>query len=233
MNSLVLIVEDEPAIAENIKYALTTEGFTTEVHSSGISVLSFIKKNKVSLIILDIGLPDINGMELCKKIRKTDDIPIIFLTARSDEIDRVVGLEIGADDYMVKPFSPRELSARVKAVLRRFSPLPRNQNKTDPVLNNDPDFLTDNDRMKIFYSGEDLCLSRYEFRILSVMISNPSRIYSREKLLEMIWDEPEMSTDRTIDTHIKNIRAKLKKVNPENDSIQTHRGIGYSIKEEQ
>ncbi|MCP4024502.1 MAG: response regulator, partial [Desulfobacteraceae bacterium] len=120
MKSKILIIEDEPAIAENIKYALETEGFDTTWHNCGGRVIEHLSRHEVALIVLDIGLPDINGMELCKEIRKKSNIPIIFLTARSDEIDRIVGLEIGGDDYMVKPFSPRELSARVKAVLRRY-----------------------------------------------------------------------------------------------------------------
>lgn len=227
MKSLILIVEDEPAIAENIKYVLSTEGFNTEWHHCGSNVLSFIKKEKVSLIILDVGLPDINGMELCKLIRAQTKIPVIFLTARADEIDRIVGLEIGADDYMVKPFSPRELSARVKAVLRR----------TKDTFNT-PDnlsvqaFSVDGLKRRICFFSHDLDLSRYEFQILQILITRPGQIFSREQLMEMAWDDPGMSMDRTIDTHIKNIRSKLKQIRPDLDPIKTHRSIGYSLKED-
>jgi len=227
MKSIVLIVEDEPAIAENIRYALTTEGFDTLWQSGGTGVLQLLEGERVDLIVLDIGLPDINGMELCKAIRKKHSVPIIFLTARSQEVDKIVGLEIGADDYMVKPFSPRELSARVKAILRRTAApsVPEPEKKENPV------FQVDESRFRILYFSHALDLSRYEYRMLSLFIARPGQIFSRDKLMERVWDEPDMSMDRTVDVHIKNIRAKLKKINPEIDPIQTHRGIGYSLKE--
>lgn len=227
MKSIVLIVEDEPAIAENIRYALMTEGFHTLWQSGGTGVLQLLEGERVDLIVLDIGLPDINGMELCKAIRKKHSVPIIFLTARSQEVDKIVGLEIGADDYMVKPFSPRELSARVKAILRRTAApsVPEPEKKENPV------FQVDESRFRILYFSHALDLSRYEYRMLSLFIARPGQIFSRDKLMERVWDEPDMSMDRTVDVHIKNIRAKLKKINPEIDPIQTHRGIGYSLKE--
>jgi two-component system catabolic regulation response regulator CreB len=146
------------------------------------------------------------------------------LTARAEEVDRVVGLEIGADDYVVKPFSPRELSARVKAVLRRVSsfraaaPFPRA-------------FQIDESRRRISYFEKPLELSRYEFEILKTFIKRPGQVYSRDQLMDIVWDEPEASMDRTVDAHIKNIRAKLKTINPEIDPIITHRGMGYSLRE--
>lgn len=226
MKSLILIVEDEPAIAENIKYALFTEGFDTVWHNCGGNVLSFIEKEQVALIILDIGLPDINGMELCKQIRSQTNIPIIFLTARADEVDRIVGLEIGADDYMVKPFSPRELSARVKAVLRRTGSNIRSMKSAGM-------FEVDLLKRRISYFSKMLDLSKYEFQILQIFISKPGRIFSREQLMAMAWDDPGMSLDRTVDAHIKNIRSKLKQIKPDINPILTHRGIGYSLKEDQ
>ncbi|SCY57113.1 two-component system response regulator CreB [Desulfoluna spongiiphila] len=227
MDSLVLIVEDEPAIAENIRYALTTEGFETLWQTEGVGVLKLLEERRVDLIVLDIGLPDINGMELCKAIRKNHTVPIIFLTARSHEVDRIVGLEIGADDYMVKPFSPRELAARVKAILRRtaVATAPPQKIKGDQL------FQVDESRLKISYFSTPLDLSRYEYRMLSLFISRPGQIFSRDRLMERVWDEPGMSMDRTVDVHIKNIRAKLKKIRPDMDPIRTHRGIGYSLKE--
>lgn len=226
MNSIVLIVEDEPAIAENIRYALTTEGFETLWQSGGMGVLECLETERVDLIVLDIGLPDINGMELCKAIRKTHTVPIIFLTARSHEVDRIVGLEIGADDYMVKPFSPRELAARVKAILRRTAPAPQEPDKKGGGI-----FQVDEARFRIHYASQPLDLSRYEYKILALFIDRPGQIFSRNRLMERVWDEPDMSMDRTVDVHIKNIRAKLKKIRPDIDPIQTHRGIGYSLKE--
>ena len=183
MAQRILLVEDEPAIADNITYALRTEGFEVAWCSTGGEALRVLEESGVSLIVLDVGLPDTNGFDLCKEIRKTSAIPIIFLTARSDEIDRVVGLEIGGDDYVAKPFSPRELAARVKAVLRRF-PTPDGGSEATRV---DSPFAIDKQRKKISYFGKPLDLSRYEFKILEVLLRRPGWVYSREKLMEMVW----------------------------------------------
>jgi two-component system catabolic regulation response regulator CreB len=224
----ILIVEDEPAIADTIQYALETEGFDTIHHGEGKPVLACLSEMDIHLVILDIGLPDINGLELFKEIRKISAVPVIFLTARSDEIDRVLGLELGADDYVTKPFSPRELSARVKAVLRRsgttFSP-PEKPSVDTP-------FSVDEVRHKISYCNQMLELSRYEFNILKTFVRRPGQVFTRDHLMELVWDEPESSMDRTVDAHIKNIRNKLKKIKPEIDPIITHRGVGYSLKED-
>jgi len=226
----ILVIEDEPSIADNIIYALNTDGFEAIWSATGHEGVATLKNEDIELVILDIGLPDGSGFEFCKEIRKQSDVPIIFLTARKDEIDRVVGLEIGGDDYVVKPFSPRELTARIKAVLRRT----RNNQKTGrrekgerPVP-----FEIDDVRLVISYFGTVLQLSRYEFKILQVLIDRPGRVYSREKLMELVWEEPEASLGRTVDTHIKTIRAKLKAIIPDKESIITHRGLGYSLREE-
>ena len=224
-NPRILIVEDEPAIADNIQYALETEGFETRCLLTGMPVAELMAKESFDLIILDIGLPDINGIELCKEIRKSHNLPIIFLTARSGEIDRVVGLEIGADDYVVKPFSPRELCARVKAVLRRTrSPLADGASSIRTFRLNDS-------KRQISYFGTPVDLSRYEYNLLTAFIHRPGHVFSREQLMDLAWDEPEASMDRTVDAHIKNIRAKLKNIAPDIDPIITHRGIGYALKE--
>ncbi len=225
MKSRILIVEDEPAIADTIQYALETDGFQTALLTSGQPVIPYLSGEKVDLIILDIGLPDINGLELCKKIRSSHNLPVIFLTARSDEIDRVVGLEIGADDYVTKPFSPRELCARVRAVLRRM------QNAQPAPLSSASTFHVDEAKKRILFFDTALDLSRYEYRLLKAFIERPGQVFSRDQLMERAWDEPEASMDRTVDAHIKNLRAKLKAVNPEVDPIVTHRGTGYSLKE--
>ena len=225
MKPKILIVEDEPAIMDNIHYALETEGFETIPVFSGSPVIPLLAKEPVDLIILDIGLPDMNGLELCKEIRKSHSTPIIFLTARTEEIDRVVGLEIGADDYISKPFSPKELAARVKAVLRRT------QNATRSDLSTQV-FQVNESKRQISYYGEVLDLSRYEYDILKTFIRRPGHVYSRDQLMELVWDEPDMSLDRTVDAHIKNIRAKLKAIKPEKDPFVTHRGMGYSLRED-
>jgi two-component system catabolic regulation response regulator CreB len=224
--SKVLIVEDEPAIADTIQYALETEGFQPVVAPTGQEALELVEADAIDLIILDIGLPDINGFELCKRIRQHSPLPIIFLTARSEEVDRVVGLEIGGDDYVVKPFSPRELTARVKAVLRRTQA----NNHEGPAAA--PVWTVDAAKRRIAYSGHILELSRTEYELLHTFIRRPGRVFTREQLMASVWDEPEASMDRTVDAHIKNLRAKLKAVRPDLDPIVTHRGTGYALREE-
>jgi two-component system catabolic regulation response regulator CreB len=220
-------VEDEPAIADTISYALTTEGFDAVWCPTAGQAKAALEKEGIDLVVLDVGLPDRNGFEFCKELRRTSAVPVIFLTARADEVDRVVGLEIGGDDYIVKPFSPRELTARVKAVLRR-SPSAESVGKADGVAS---PFSVDRNRMKIHYFGKPLDLSRYEFRLLEVLIGRPGWVFSRDQLMDRVWQEPEASMDRTVDTHIKTLRAKLREVKPRMDPIVTHRGLGYSLKE--
>lgn len=221
----ILIVEDEPAIVDTLVYALETEGLESAVVSEGARALSVLSADSIDLVILDVGLPDINGFELCKQIRQLHSVPIIFLTARNDEIDRVVGLEIGGDDYVVKPFSPRELTARVKAVLRRSqgnSPADCGQNA----------FEVNEAKRQIHYCGRLLDLSRYEYEILKIFILRPGHVFTRDKLMSLVWDAPEASMDRTVDAHIKNLRGKLKAVRPDPDPIVTHRGTGYAMRED-
>jgi two-component system catabolic regulation response regulator CreB len=225
--SKVLIVEDEPAIADTIQYALETEGFVPVVAPTGQEALALIEADAIDLIILDIGLPDINGFELCKQIRQRSPLPIIFLTARNEEVDRVVGLEIGGDDYVVKPFSPRELTARVKAVLRRTR-----ANNHEASLIASQVWTVDTAKRRIGYFGENLELSRTEYELLQTFIGRPGQVFTREQLMASVWDEPEASMDRTVDAHIKNLRAKLKAVRPDLDPIVTHRGTGYALREE-
>lgn len=226
MQTKVLIVEDEPAIADTLQYALETEGFIPVITTTGHEALAQIDADGIDLIILDIGLPDINGIELCKQIRQKSTVPIIFLTARNDEVDRVVGLEIGGDDYVVKPFSPRELTARIKAVLRRTQMNGPHDDLPSMV------WQVDAARRKISYFGCPLELSRTEFELLNTFIRRPGRVFTRDQLMTSVWDEPEASMDRTVDAHIKNLRAKLKAVKPELDPIVTHRGTGYALREE-
>jgi len=236
MRAKILLVEDEPSIADNIVYALKTEGFDVVWCPTAEKGLAAFAENAFRLVVLDVGLPDINGFDVCKKLRSGSSVPIIFVTARKDEIDRVVGLEIGADDYVVKPFSPRELSARVKAVLRRanqpvvasetasVAPVPPSSATTPVSL-----FVTDEERLEIRYKDSLLQLSRYEYRLLKVLLNRPGKVFTRDELMERVWDEPGSSLDRTVDAHIKTIRAKLHAVCPDADPIRTYRGVGYSM----
>ena len=219
----ILVVEDEPAIADTIQYALESEGFRCQRLEVGAGVVEVLDRQPVALVVLDIGLPDMSGIEVCRRIRERHDVPVIFLTARSGEVDRVVGLELGADDYVIKPFSPRELAARAKAVLRRAR---RGGNPSPGTA-----FVLDEERRQISYFGTPLDLSRYEYKLLCVLIKKPGRVYSRDQLLDLVWDAPEASLDRTVDAHVKNLRAKLRDIRPDVDPIATHRGTGYSLKE--
>lgn len=228
--SKILIIDDEPSIVDNISFALETEGFSPISCATGGDALLALESTEFDLIILDIGLPDVNGFELAKSIRNSSQIPIIFLTARSNEIDRVVGLELGADDYVTKPFSPRELSARVKAVLRRTG-----ENHSTTLNSSSQDsrlFKVDDEKMQITYQSQILELSRTEYRLLKLLAKSPGRVYSRDQLMDHAWTHSGISLDRTVDTHIKTIRQKLKAICPDHDPIVTHRGVGYSLSED-
>lgn len=213
----ILIVEDEAAIADTLIFALQGEGFTTTWLTLGQAALEHQRQTPADLIILDIGLPDITGFETCKQLRRFSEVPVMFLSARDGEIDRVVGLEIGADDYVVKPFSPREVTARVRAILKRIGP------SVAPIV-----FQVDLERMQITYRGQPLSLTRHEFRLLQSLLEQPERVFSREQLLDAVGVPADAGYERNIDSHIKSLRGKLRNVAAEAEPIQTHRGLGYS-----
>lgn len=224
----ILVIEDEPAIADTITYALQTEGFAPRWCATAGAGLAALREQSPALLVLDVGLPDANGFELCKQLRAAGhDFPVIFLTARSSEIDRIVGLEIGGDDYLVKPFSPRELTARVKVILRRVRPAPIVAAPIAPA-----GLVHDELRQRITLDARPLDLTRIEYRLLRTFLAQPGRVFNREQLLAAAWDEPEASFDRTVDAHVKTLRAKLRAAAPAHDDpIQTHRGLGYSLRE--
>ena len=217
----ILIIEDEAAIADTLIYSLQTEGFGVHWCRLGGDGMDVLGRERVDLVVLDVGLPDGNGFELCKAIRQFSEVPVIFLTARGDEVDRIVGLEIGADDYVVKPFSPREVAARVKAVLKRVQPA--------TAVSAGSGFEVDTRRARIRYHGQPLELTRYEYLILKTLLEQPERVFSRDQIMDRVWQEPGTSLDRAVDNHIKTLRAKLHCVTPDQDPIRTHRGLGYSI----
>ena len=219
----VIVVEDDQAIADTLLYALRTEGYSPTWLSLGEDAVAFVREDKADLLILDVGLPDMNGFEVCKQLRRFSDVPVIVLTARGDEVDRVVGLEIGADDYVVKPFSPREVVARVKTILRRRTPQPSRQPLQVGA------FVVDEARASISFRGVALELTRYEYRLLRTLIAAPGRVFDRDALMSAAWEHPDVSLERTVDTHIKQLRAKLKAIDPSIAPIRTHRGLGYSL----
>lgn len=218
MSKRILLAEDEAAIADTVVYALEREGFAVVHCTLGRDLLAAFAQGGADLLILDVGLPDQSGFDLCKAVRQSSAVPIVFLTARAEEIDRVVGFEIGADDYVVKPFSPRELAGRVKAILRRGLAAPAAGGLRHNAL-----------RAQISLDGQPLDLTRYEYRLLSVLMAEPGRVFSRAQLMDRAWDEPEASFERTVDAHIKSLRAKLRAADLACDPIRTHRGLGYSL----
>lgn len=236
---LLLLLEDDPAIASMVIYALSREGFEVE----HVALLGLARDRlqaqgashgAYACAILDVGLPDGSGLDLCRELRQQGGrlaaLPVLMLTARSEELDRVLGLELGADDYVTKPFSPRELSARVRALLRRAglaaaadasAPLPK---ETPPT-----GLVCDADGQRVHYGGKVLPLTRRELGLLTTLLKAPGRIWSREALLDAVWGQDADSTDRTVDTHIKTLRAKLREAGCDPDLIGTHRGMGYAI----
>lgn len=222
MSLHVLIIEDEPAIAETLIYAFKEAGIATTHRLLGGDAISQIKQYPFDFVILDVGLPDMTGFDVCKLIRAESNIPILFLTARNHEIDRIVGLEIGADDYVTKPFSPREVVARVKAILRRAEPNQKLNHKHDQ-------FTVDELANRIQYRGQLLELTRYEFLLLKTLIQQPQRVFSRNQLMDIVWVNAENTLERTVDAHIKTLRAKLRSVDRQTEAIVTHRGMGYSL----
>lgn len=230
MPDRILIVEDEPAIADTLGYALRTEGFGV-VHVTLVSeALENLRGGDFALALVDIGLPDGNGFDLCRELRRFSDTPVLFLTARQDELDRIVGLEIGGDDYVTKPFSPREVATRVRVILRRARPPLRSVAATAAPTTKP--FEVDHEARRIRYRGVLLDLARYEYEILKTLLEHPGRIFSRDQLLERIWQDAGAVFDRTVDTHVKTLRSKLRAVHSDLEPIQTHRGMGYSLRSE-
>lgn len=231
LRQTILVVEDEAAIAETILYALRTEGFEPLWKTTGQEALAVLDAQRVALVVLDVGLPDMSGFDVCREMQKRGAPPVIFLTARSGEVDRIVGLELGADDYIAKPFSPRELTARVRAVLRRTNGN-NHGNAQPPTSAAAAIWQHDDARCRISYRTKSLDLTRNEYRLLRALLASPGRVFNRDQLMAAAWDDPGAALDRTVDAHIKTLRAKLREASPDFDPIVTHRGLGYSLREE-
>jgi len=222
----ILIVEDEPKLASLESDYLTQSGYETEIIDNGLEVVPYVKSTPPNLILLDLMLPGKDGMEICKEIRQFSNIPIIMITARVEEIDRLLGLELGADDYICKPFSPREVVARVKAVLRRFQP----PIATTSAEASESNLVTlDERKYKAHVNGQEVSLTAVEFQLLNKLYSEPGRIYSRAQLMDYIYSDHRVVSDRTIDSHIKKIRKKLIDALPEQELIHSVYGVGYKF----
>ena len=228
----VLVVEDETAIAETVLYALRSEGYAASHCLLGGEALLRLQAGDIDVVVLDVGLPDLGGFEVCRRLRAQPgpaaQLPVIFLTARNDEVDRVLGLELGADDYMTKPFSPRELVARVRARLRRVLPVAAVAS-ADAGWQEQGAFSIDREGRRIRFDGHPLDLTRYEYALLAALLQRPGAILSRAQLMERGWDHASDSADRTVDTHVKTLRAKLRAAGAEGEPIRTHRGLGYAL----
>ena len=218
----VLIVEDEKKLADILIAYLNKEQFRVTHYESGSGVSDWVKNNQPNIILLDLMLPDVNGKDLCKEIRQFSTVPIIMVTAMIDEIDRLIGLELGADDYVCKPFSPKEVVARVKAVLRR-SEGDFNQGEIYDA------FQVNDETYSIKLHGDRLDLTPVEFRLLKMFIQSPGRVFNRDQILDNIFEDGRIVLDRTVDTHVKNLRHKLKTASPEHDYVRSLYGIGYSF----
>jgi two-component system response regulator BaeR len=218
--SKILIVEDEPKLAELLTAYLAQSGYESHHLDRGDIVIDYLKQNHVDLILLDLMLPGLDGMEICKQVRLFSNVPIIMLTAKAEEIDRLLGLEMGADDYVCKPYSPREVVARVKANLRRVS--------FDQIEEpNTEGFELDVDRLRVTYKGELIDLTTVEFQLLQLLISEPGRVFGREIIMKRIYTDSRVVSDRTIDSHIKKLRKRISMVAPELNVIHSVYGAGY------
>jgi len=221
MTQQVLIVEDEVKLAQILSEYLNQSGFTSHTIANGLDVVTWVKQHEPDLILLDIMLPGVDGIEICKQLRTFSNVPIIMVTARVEEVDRLLGLELGCDDYICKPFSPREVVARVKAVLRRLQPDHSDSNQFGLVL--------DEERFKASINGQELVLTAVEFQLLTILYQGQGRIYSRDQLMDHIYRDHRVVSDRTIDSHIKKLRKRIAQVLPNEEIIHSVYGVGYKL----
>ena len=223
----IVLIEDETDIAQMVAFALSRAGMRSSHAANGQAGLALLQHG-ADAVILDVGLPDMDGFEVLKAIRKHGDLPVLMLTAQNEEIDRILGLELGADDYLGKPFSPRELVARVKTVLKRTRRLPENPPDATPAAANNG-FVFDAERLQICYCGQPLPLTLAESRLLQHLMAQPHRVFSRRQLMAAAFSDHHPSDERSIDTHIKSLRLKIKQIAPNAEPIVTHRALGYSF----
>ena len=228
MASKILIVEDEPDIVELLVYNLDQAGFKTEAVFNGADALDRVKVQAPDLVLLDLLLPEVDGLEVCRTLKRdpeTASIPIIMLTAKGEAIDRIVGLELGADDYITKPFSPREVMLRIRAVLRRAPNVPRNKPANQIQID---ELKIDLDRHQVFSNGSVIDLTATEFKILSLFAHSPGRVFTRSILMDAVWGQEYYGIERTMDTHVSRLRRKLGQFG---ERIDTVHGVGYRLKE--
>ncbi|HCP61702.1 MAG TPA: DNA-binding response regulator [Actinobacteria bacterium] len=227
--STILVVEDEEAIAEAVRARLVSEGYTVRVAGDGPAALDEVANERPDLVVLDLMLPGMDGLEVCREIQKTDWVPVLMLTARTDEADKVAGFAVGADDYLTKPFSLRELAVRVKAILRRMDRI-RDLRPTDAMTRFD--LTVDSARRRVTRDGEELALTPLEFEILVTLARNPGVVLSREDLMDRVWGYRDYAGGRVVDSHVARIRRKLGDDSAEPKYIRTVHGVGYAFRED-
>ena len=229
----ILVVDDHRDIRDLVGRYLQEHGLRVLLADGGDAMKRQMRQHSVDLVVLDIMMPGDDGLTLCRYLREHTELPVILLTAMSEETDRIVGLEMGADDYLTKPFNPRELLARIKAVLRRTTALPPQRSPMAGQCLTFEGWKLDVDRHQLVDpEGVEVSLSTAEYKLLLAFLEHAGRVLSRDQLMDLVWDEPEASLDRTVDAHIKALRAKLREASPDLDAIVTHRGVGYSLRED-
>lgn len=223
----ILVVDDEPSVTDLLAYNLRKAFYDVQVAADGRTALRLARESQIDLILLDLMIPEVDGLDVCRELRKTSDVPIIMITARGEELDRVLGLEIGADDYVTKPFSVRELMARIKAVLRRTQ---KDGNEESTTLLRGPgNLLVDVERRSVVVGNTPIELTKLEFDLLHRLLLNPGRVLTRERLLEQAWGYDYVGDTRAVDSAVKRLRAKLRAVSAEADCIESVRGLGYRV----
>jgi DNA-binding response OmpR family regulator len=228
MPTRILVVDDEPAVTNLLSYNLRAANYDVLIAADGSEGLRLARQAKPDLILLDLMLPEVDGLDVCRELRKTSGVPVIMITARGEESDRVVGLELGADDYMCKPFSMRELLARIRAVLRRHQPDDIDQPPSH-ILRSGAGLELDTQSRAATVAGAALSLTRLEFDLLALLLGNAGRVLTRERLLEQAWGYDFVGDTRSVDSAVKRLRAKLRAASAEADCIETVRGVGYRV----
>ena len=229
MADKILIVDDEKLIVKGLKFSIEADGYETDVAYDGEEALEKAKNNKYSLILLDLMLPKMDGMEVCRQIRTFSDVPVIFLTAKGDDMDKILGFESGADDYIVKPFNVLEVKARIKVMLKRTSRTKAEAPKSGAMVE-DGEFRFDIENRSLFIKGREINLTAKEFDILEILVKNPGKVYSRDKLLTLVWGEDYPGDARTVDVHVRRLREKIEDTPGSPKYVQTKWGVGYFYK---
>jgi DNA-binding response OmpR family regulator len=227
MSHRILVVDDEPSVVDLLVYNLRKALYDVQIATDGRMALRLVRESHPDVILLDLMIPEVDGLDVCRELRKTSDVPIIMITARGEELDRVLGLEIGADDYITKPFSVRELMARIKAVLRRTHK--DNNEEPSTFLRGPGNLLMDVERRSVVVDDLQVELTRLEFDLLHRLLVNPGRVLTRERLLEQAWGYEYVGDTRAVDSAVKRLRAKLRAISAQADCIESVRGLGYRI----